>query len=647
MLGPQVSRPPLPVARWLPIGLAALVSGVALAFAPIYSEGFGPGYLDYDDPENLVANPHWRELTGANLAWMLSSAHMGHYQPLTWLSFALEAALFGPDPGTMHATNIALHALSAVLLVFVARRLLLALRPDTLPALVDAAGLLAGGLFALHPLRCESVCWLTERRDVLSGVFYLVALLAWLRFVQDGRRERERWIAIAALALSLAAKAWGITFFAVLLVLDLGVLRRRAGTRGESWSALLREKLPFAGLAFVFGGLAWWAQAQAGSTLQSFEQHGPVERGLQAAYASLHYLVQTVAPFGLHPAHELPERFDAGEPRFLAGLAFLVGASAAAWFFRRRAPGWAAAWWCYLIVLAPVSGLAQAGPQLVADRYTYLACVPWACLAGASVLHLTRHVSLRAAGAGGVLACAFLGWRTSEQSRLWADPERLWRHTLEHAPGQHTTASIQLAQLAVARAERSADAAERRRHLQEADTLLGRSAPRRSLPQRRINRGVVLEKLSDLAPERREALLEEALAEIQSGLSDAQHAGQADPRWNHARAAVLFKLGRVAEAVPDLELAARQRPGELDFRRGLAIARTRLGQHAGALEEWQAAAQLAPRDAGLRVRAARALTALGREAEARTAYAAALELCAAGAPLPEGELSEARAAAAR
>src|SRR5262245_32043414 len=167
--------------RWL--GAAALVLLVIVSFSPAFSAQF----VSWDDTDNLIKNSHWRSFTPQSLRWMFTAFHLDHYQPLTWLSFAVEYTFWGMDPSGYHGTNILIHAINAVLFFLLARRLLHigltgadprrggAARPE-----LTAAAALAAALWAVHPLRVESVAWVTERRDVLSTLFMLSGALAYI-----------------------------------------------------------------------------------------------------------------------------------------------------------------------------------------------------------------------------------------------------------------------------------------------------------------------------------------------------------------------------------------------------------------------------------------------------------------------------------
>src|SRR5712692_2885137 len=223
---------------WLAPVLIALVTFAA--FLPTLHNQF----VNWDDAKNFLDNPHYRGLGWTHLRWMWTTFHMGHYIPLTWMTFGVDYLLWGLKPFGYHLTSLLLHAANAAVFYFAALRLLKLALPG--PAERNQAGLalsagVAALLFALHPLRVESVAWATERRDVLSGLFYLLTLLAYLRACERGERGRGwHWVAVGLFACALLSKSMAVSLPVGLLILDLYPLRRLGGAMGW-WSAPARR----------------------------------------------------------------------------------------------------------------------------------------------------------------------------------------------------------------------------------------------------------------------------------------------------------------------------------------------------------------------------------------------------------------------
>ncbi len=414
------------------------------AFIPALQNDF----VNWDDEATLVENQSYRGLGWEQLRWMFTTFHMGHYQPLSWVTFGMDYLLWGMDPFGYHLTNLLLHAANAVLFYFVALRLL-TLGLTGLPApgqlaLRSAAGF-AALVFAIHPLRVESVAWATERRDVLSGLFFLLTILCylWATAVEQSTRTRRRWLASALVVygLSLLSKVVGITLPIIFLVLDAYPLRRLGGGPGRWFGRAARgvwfEKVPFLILASAAAATAWLAQYQAGA-MESLEKYGVLSRMGQALIGIAFYLWKTVIPLGLSPLYEIPPHLRPWDWPFLLSGVIVFGLSIWLFIFRRRWPAGLASWVCYLVIVAPMLGVVQSGPQDMADRYTYLSCLSWAILAGAGLLFCWRHWvnnTIRGQSFFLVLGLAtaglsVLGFLTWKQSQIWHDSERLWRHAL-------------------------------------------------------------------------------------------------------------------------------------------------------------------------------------------------------------------------
>jgi len=413
------------VSRRLALLCAAVV---VLVYLPTLSFG----WVDWDDDALLVGNALFRGLGWAQIRWAFTSALGGAYQPLAFLSYGLDFLLWGMEPRGYHLTSVLLHALNAGLFFLAAWRLLEFGASSRGPQRDLAAGALFAALvFALHPLRVESVSWVSERRDVLCGAFWLGAVLAYLRAREPGRRRRSLILVHVFFGAACLAKGLAVTLPVVLLVLDVWPLRRRL-------DECLREKVPMAVLALALGALAIAAQAGARASW-SWGEHGVLARLAQSAYALTFYPLKTLWPSGLSAFYRLPVPLDPREPRFLLSAAAVAAVAAWSWVRRRETPWLAAAGAAYAVMLAPVSGLFQAGAQLVADRYSYLAVLPLELLAGAGLSAILARRAWRApAMAAAVCVCVVLAAATVVQQSYWRDSETLWGRVLALDPGSST-----------------------------------------------------------------------------------------------------------------------------------------------------------------------------------------------------------------
>src|SRR2546429_162818 len=437
-LPPRERGEPVPSAlpqrrgSWLIPVLIALVTFAA--FLPTLQNQF----VTWDDATNFLENAHYRGLGWTHIRWMWTT-HLGHYIPLTWMTFGLDYRLWGMNPFGYHLTSLLLHAANAVVFFFVVHRILTLALPSPSErgrALAVSAGF-AALVFAIHPLRVESVAWVTERRDVLSGLFYLSAILIYLWACEGGARGRGwYWGAVAVFVLALLSKSMVVNLPVVLLILDVYPLRRLGGAIGW-WSEPARrvyvEKIPFVLLAAAASAIAVMAQSSVHAAL-SLAQLSVPGRLADSAYGVSFYLWKMVVPLNLSPLYERPLTLNPSAMPFVLSYGLVLALTAIVLALRRRAPGLLSVWFAYVVVLLPVLGIFQNGPQIAADRYTYLAGLGWATLAGAGLFSCWRTLRRSRTGTPTTLALAgtvtsvvvTFGILTWNQVQVWHDSERLW-----------------------------------------------------------------------------------------------------------------------------------------------------------------------------------------------------------------------------
>ena len=410
----------------------------------------------WDDEAALQRNEHIRSLSLSNLGWMFTTRYTGPYQPLSWLSLAIDRLVWrGRTLWGTHLTSILLHAGAAVVFFYVARRLLAAavrVGPpsadrarsaartiDADPALCWAAAG-AAVVFALHPLRAESVAWLTERRDVLSGLLFMVTVFCYLRYaaLPVGAQGRTGWYvaALVLYAMTLLSKATTVTLPIVMVVLDLYPLRRLR-TKSGAWrnranESVLAEKLPFLALALATGLIALAGQAEAGAMME-LAKHGILARILVAVSGVGFYLSKTVLPIGLSPMYELPASLGGVAGRLSLNIVVAVAVTIGVIWLRRRFPSLGAVWLSYVVMLLPMLGFIQVGVQMAADRYSYLPGLSLAVLAGGVVLAWWRRSGaddpqavFRAPAVVVLLVAGVLASLTWRQCEFWQNEIELW-----------------------------------------------------------------------------------------------------------------------------------------------------------------------------------------------------------------------------
>lgn len=421
--------------RFLPVLVAA---GTLAAFAPALDDG----WVAWDDPLHFLNNPFYRGLGRAQLRWMFEGPHLGQYFPVTWLTLGLDYKLWGMEPYGYHATSVLIQAAVAVALYFVARRLLALAVPRADARDASLAAAVAALAFAVHPLRVESVAWITERRDLVSGLFYLLAIDFYLRARATAPARAWRWRAasLVAFAASLLSKAIGFTLPAALLILDAWPLGRFSWppTRwGKRERDALVEKVPYALLSAACA-VAAWAGLRGDGTLRGVGQVGLGARLAQASFGFLFYPFKTLWPTGLIPVYEQPRALSLASPPFAACFVACAAIAAAAWIRRRERPAVSAALAFYAVALAPVSGLVSNGlPYLAVDRYSYLPALSFAVLGGGLFLSVARRRRAVALAATGAILFSWIALSRA-QCAVWRDSASLWGHALSIAPNGAT-----------------------------------------------------------------------------------------------------------------------------------------------------------------------------------------------------------------
>jgi len=543
--------------RLMPLLVAALTFAV---FLPALRNGF----VDWDDSENILTNMRFRGLGWEQLKWMFTTFHLGHYQPLSWLTLGSDYLVWGMDAFGYHLTNVLLHSLNAaVFYVLCVELFTLASDKD---ALKDRTGLrLSAGfsalLFSIHPLRVESVAWVTERRDVLSGLFFLLALIFYIKPRSAGAKAasfgRLHVLPFTAFLLSLLSKAMAITMPAVLVLADIYPLGRlptdpRRWT-GREFRHLWLEKIPYLAAAAAFAAAAYAAQAEIGA-LVTYKKLEFFSRLPHIIFAAFFYIWKTLLPLNLAPYYKLTDGLAGWLPLAVALVLLVLAAAAAA---RKGRPAALAALAFYLITLSPVMNIVKAYSSPAADRYSYIPCLGFAALAGWAVRAGRRRSYPGISGAVSALACLALlwfGWLAWGQEKTWRDSEILWRHAITANP-QLEMAHNKLAIILIhtGRLEEA---------VKECDEAL-RINPNHL--NARANMVIALSNLGNAMTAR--GKLDEAVSQYRAALSY-------DPGYANARnglGAVLARQGKREEARKQFQEAVRLKPDFALARKNLSL----------------------------------------------------------------------------
>jgi Tfp pilus assembly protein PilF len=420
-----LAMPEQPSYRYFPAIVALLT---LLVFLP----ALGNDFVNWDDERNFLLNPNYRGLGWTEIEWMWTTHLLGRYVPITWMTLGLDYTIWGMNPLGYHLTSVLFHAVNAVLFYFLALALLRLAMPDRskeTQARIPIGALFAALVFALHPLRVESVAWVTERRDVVSGMFFLLSILAYLRGNPDlpgaPIRRKYYWACFGFFILALLSKEIAVTLPVVLLILDVFPLRRL----GAGITVFL-EKIPFLLLGVADGALALYIGKLEGITASIVHVNWFVRLAI-SLYGLAFYFKKTVLPFSLAPFYALiPYKVDPRQLPFQLSIIFVALVTAGTLMARRKYPAALAAWVAYAVMLSPVLGIFHNGQQITADRYSYLACLCWAILGGGILVGTQRRVVVVAAG---VVICG-LGYLTVKQILVWRNSETLWTQAVAVAP---------------------------------------------------------------------------------------------------------------------------------------------------------------------------------------------------------------------
>ena len=544
-----------------------------LAVALVFGRTLQHSFINFDDATYVYENPQVTSgLTLRGLAWAFTAVYSTNWHPLTWLSHMLDCQLYGLNPWGHHLSNVVLHGLTATLLFLILLRMTGAFWASAFVAT----------LFAIHPLRVESVAWVAERKDVLSGLFFMLTLAAYLSYV--GKRSSIiRYLAVILFyALGLMAKPMLVTVPCVLLLLDYWPLGRfgskteRCRTTADPVprrflfpARLFIEKIPLFVLSAASCVVTVIAQREALEWIEAVPLQLRVANALVSYLAYVGKMLYPVdlAVFYPHPAQSLPLWQVAG------ALLLLVGSSVAVVVWGRRWRYLPVGWFWYLGMLVPVAGLLQVGSQAMADRYTYLPQIGLYILVAWTLAECSRRWPARswlcaAVGLPTVLVLMYGAWH---QTGYWRDSEAIWTHTLACTSANayaHSNLGVALGQ--------QGKANEAIRNLREAIRINPRYV------KAYINLGVALAQQGKL----------------QDAIRPMQQALQIDPQsaLAHCNLGVIFdRLGNNQQAMAHFAQVLKINPQSVEAHTSLGVGLLREGKTEQAMAHFHEALQIDPR----------------------------------------------------
>jgi len=542
----------------------------------VFGQTVGHEFVNFDDPIYVSENDHVRAgLSWQGVAWAFTHIHSHNWHPLTTISHMLDCQLFGLKPGAHHFVNVLLHSATAALLFFLLAQFtgspsspqdesVSPRRPDRTGAIGSSAFVAA--VFAIHPLHVESVAWISERKDVLSGLFFVLTLLAYFYYTR--KPNIGRYLSVSILfACGLMSKPMLVTLPVILLLLDYWPLKRLSG---PSARRVLVEKIPLVILSIASAVGTLVAQNE-GIGLVRLEVLPLSWRITNALVACLVYIWQMIWPANLALAYHHPGKLPLWQVAGAAAL--LVAVTLGVFALRKRSPYLVVGWLWYLVMLVPVLGLIQVGGQAHADRYTYLPQIGLSVAVTWGVVDLARFWRYYGAilGAAAAIIISALALRAANQVWYWHDSERLWRHALT-VTTENDVAHLGLGQLLLDQ-ERLDDAITElqivvARHPNDVDARL---------------------KLASALSEKK-GRMNDAIAQYEA----AAKIGAPDPDVETTLANLLLEQGRMEEAIRYYRDVVRLQPSSARAHYNLAVGLHRDKQLSEAIIHYKAALQIDP-----------------------------------------------------
>ena len=407
--------------RWMVLGICIFLAAITWL---VFGQTLRHQFVNYDDGEYVFKNAQVaRGLTLEGIVWAFTHVHSSNWHPLTWISHMLDCQFYGLNPGGHHLTNVLLHAAAAILLFLVLREMTGTFWRSAFVAAV----------FAIHPLRVESVAWVAERKDLLSGLFFMLTMGAYVRYARAPWSLFRYGLVVLLFAMGLMCKPMLVTMPFVLLLLDYWPLNRFTTPQGHGGEhpkirrRLILEKLPLLGLGLASCAVTLFAQRDSMAPIARISLLSRLDN---AVISYTDYLRQMFWPLDLAALYPW-EAARLGVWNLLQSIVLLAGVSAAVFVLRRRRY-FVIGWLWYLIMLGPVIGILQVGNQARADRYTYLPQIGLYLLLtwGAADLCARWRYRLVLLTSLSSLILVALIFAARVQASYWQDSETLWSHAL-------------------------------------------------------------------------------------------------------------------------------------------------------------------------------------------------------------------------
>ncbi|MEE8574435.1 MAG: tetratricopeptide repeat protein [Thermodesulfobacteriota bacterium] len=592
------------------IRIAALA--VAVVTFLLYIPSLDNLFVNWDDYDYIYQNENIRSLDLEFFKWAFTSSDVFYWHPLTFISLGLNYAVSGLNPMSYHLVNNLLHSLNSALVLLLTYAVLLRVWAcdESKSRRIFIAALATALIFALHPLRVESVAWISERKDVLCSFFYLSSVLVYLRYVGATAGKKFYYMAAFFLfVLSGLSKPMAITIPVVCLMLDYYPLNR-VFTGAGKWPAELAkvfiEKIPFFICAVFISGITYWSQLD-GAMVTTIGDYPLSNRLIIAGYSYIFYLYKMALPLVLHPYYAYPAGIALFKLKYLSAIVIFFAISIFVIYKFKSRRALFMAWLYYVITLFPVIGITHIGQQMAADRYTYLPGLSILMLVGVGFAALYERCSASSLKylpvVVGVAVLSAFSIKTATQQEVWRDSVTMWSYELELYP-------YQLPSFYNSRGSAYLELGDKKRAMDDYNTTL-KLTPEYAFGY--LNR----------------AKLNQDEGRLALAIEDYTNAIRFDPSLTDAyynRGFARQALGRTGEAAKDYAIVIKRRPAFTAAYMNRAISLSIMGRYSAALPDFGAAAELAPRDPGVYFNRGLTYSNLGRFREAASDFETVVRL---------------------
>lgn len=564
---------------------------VSLIVCLVYLPSIQNGFVNWDDNNYVYQNLHIRSLGFDFFKWIFGF-HASNWHPLTWVSHAIDYALWGLNPTGHHFSSIILHSMNTFLVALLIFTMLNNLKSYKAESVVQqksqynfalTTSLIAAALFGIHPIHVESVAWISERKDVLCAFFVLSSLIMYVQFVIR-KEQNKRHFYFASLfffMLALMSKPMAVTLPIILLLMDIYPFKRLSFQITREDKTILKEKIPFFILSLFSTMLTIIAQ-QAGGSIKSFTAYPLGTRLVMAIKGIFFYLSKMIIPAGLAPYYPYPVDISLFSFQYAFPIVFFLIISIFCFLLWKRGKKiFLTIWVCYIVTLIPVIGIIQIGQQAAADRYTYLPSIGIFLLLGLGIATGIEKVGLQhpvflkkrksIAALPIILVFCLLTGLTIHQTKIWKNSLSLWNAELQMFPNVYTAY--------VSRGLAYTDSGNYTEALSDFEKAI-KMEPYNALLY--MNRGVVLAKMKN----------------YRAALEDYTTAIKLDPLLTPAyynRGLMFLNSGIYYDAMIDFTIVISLEPQDTEAYYNRGIAYERLGNNDQALKDFQIAGQLGGR----------------------------------------------------